>query len=215
MMTKILVADDHEIVRTGLTSFIRSLLPHSDIEEACDGDSAFEKIRRYNYTLIVLDVTMPRTDSFGLVSNILAVKPDSRILIFSMNSEDVFAKRYLGMGALGYLNKDASADEIKHAIHSVMNNKRYISPTLTQKLTDTALGKKANDHNPFDLLSPREFEIATHLMQGETVSEIGELLSLSSSTIGMHKARIFEKLHCKNVIALNELARLHSFIQPG
>ena len=83
-----------------------------------------------------------------------------------------------------------------------------------QQLTESALGKKANNQNPFDLLSPRELEIVAHLMKGESVSEIGSCLNLHTSTVGTHKARIFEKLHCKNVIGINELARFHNFIQP-
>ena len=95
-----------------------------------------------------------------------------------------------------------------------MNNKRYISASLTQTLTDNALGKKANNQNPFDLLSPRELEIVRHLMKGESVSQIGTYLNLHTSTVGTHKARIFDKLNCKNVIGINELARLHNFTQP-
>ncbi|MGH2645919.1 MAG: response regulator [Ginsengibacter sp.] len=212
-MIRILLADDHVIIRAGLKTYIQNIMPHSSVEEAYDGNSTFEKIKQNNYALIILDINMPSTDSFGLVSNILAVKPDSKILMFSMNSEEIFAKKYLNIGALGYLNKDASADEIKQAINNVMSNKRYISPSLTQTLTDSALGKKASNQNPFDLLSPRELEIARHLMKGESVSQIGECLNLHTSTVGTHKARILEKLNCKNVIGINELARLHNIIK--
>lgn len=152
-MIQILLADDHAIIRAGLKTYIQNIIPDSTIEEAFDGNSTFEKIKDNDYALIILDINMPATDSFGLVSNILAIKPESKILMFSMNSEEIFAKKYLNLGALGYLNKDASADEIKHAINNVMNNKRYMSSSLTQTLTDSALGKKANSQNPFDLLS--------------------------------------------------------------
>lgn len=213
-MIQILLADDHAIIRAGLKTYIQNIIPDSNIEEAFDGNSTFEKIKENDYALIILDINMPATDSFGLVGNILATKPESKILMFSMNSEEIFAKKYLNLGALGYLNKDASADEIKHAINNVMNNKRYMSSSLTQALTDSALGKKANNQNPFDLLSSRELEIVRHLMKGESVSQIGAYLNLHTSTVGTHKARILEKLNCKNVIEINELARLHNFIQP-
>ncbi|KAA9039284.1 response regulator transcription factor [Ginsengibacter hankyongi] len=213
-MIQILLADDHAIIRAGLKTYIQNIIPDSNIEEAFDGNSTFEKIKDNDYALIILDINMPATDSFGLVSNILAIKPESKILMFSMNSEEIFAKKYLNLGALGYLNKDASADEIKHAINNVMSNKRYMSSSLTQALTDSALGKKANSQNPFDLLSSRELEIVRHLMKGESVSQIGAYLNLHTSTVGTHKARILEKLNCKNVIGINELARVHNFIQP-
>ena len=213
-MTKILLADDHTIVREGLKTFIRNIIPDSDIEEADDGDSTFKKIKRDNYALIILDINMPATDSFGLVSNILAIKPKSKILIFSMNSEEIFAKKFLNLGALGYLSKDASSDEFRPAIENVMNNKRYVSPSLARALTESALGKNSNNQNPFDLLSPRELEIVRHLIKGASVSQIGTCLNLHTSTIGTHKARIFEKLCCKNIVEMNALAVMHNFIQP-
>lgn len=213
-MIKILLADDHVIIRAGLKIYIKNIIPHSDIDEAYDGDSTFEQIKQNDYALIILDINMPATDSFGLVSNILAIKPDSKILMFSMNSEEIYAKKYLGLGALGYISKDASSDEIRLAINNVMNNKRYISPSLTQKLATSVLSKRPDTQNPFDLLSPRELEIARHLMKGESVSQIGTYLNLHTSTVGTHKARIFEKLKCKNVIGINELARVHNFIIP-
>lgn len=212
-MIKILLADDHVIIRAGLKIFIKHIIPHSVIEEAGDGDSAFKKIKQKDYALIVLDVNMPATDSFGLVSNILAVKPESKILMFSMNAEEIYAKKYLRIGALGYISKDASESEIKKAIDTVMSNKRYISPSLSKSLTESALGKKAGNENPFDILSPRELEITRHLMKGESVSQIGSYLNLHTSTVGTHKARIFEKLHCKNIVGINELAKVHNFIQ--
>src|SRR5674476_1601695 len=108
-MIKILLADDHAIIRAGLKTYIQNIIPHTSIEEAYDGDSTFEKIKHNDYALIILDINMPATDSFGLVSNILAVKPESKILIFSMNSEEVYTKKLLNLGVLGYLNKAAFA----------------------------------------------------------------------------------------------------------
>jgi two-component system, NarL family, invasion response regulator UvrY len=214
-MTEILLADDHAVIREGLKTYIRKMLPHSKIDEAYDGDSAFKKIEHNDYALIILDINMPATDFFGLVSNILAVKPESKILIFSMNPEEIFAKKYLQLGVLGYLNKKASIGEIKQAITDVINNKRYLSPLLTEMLARIALGKEPNNQNPFDLLSGRELEIVMCLMKGESVSKIGAHLNLHTSTVGTHKARIFKKLNCKNVIELNELAIIHNLIQPG
>ena len=137
------------------------------------------------------------------------------LLIFSMNSEEIFARKFLNLGALGYLSKDASQDEFRLAIENVMSNKRYVSSSFMQALTESALGKNANNQNPFDLLSSRELEIVRHLIKGESVSQIGTYLNLHTSTIGTHKARIFEKLHCKNIIEINELAIMNNFTQPN
>ena len=209
-MINILLADDHSIVRTGLKIFIEKLIPHSIIDEAWDGASAYEKIKEADYALIILDANMPETDAFQLVSSILAVKPDSKILMFTMNAEEVYAKKFLQIGAKGFLNKGSSETEIVNAIEHVLDNKKYISPTLNQQLTEEAIKGKAN--NPFDNLAPREFEIVQHLIKGESVAEISAKLNLHSSTIGTNKTRIFAKLHCKNIIDINLLAKVHKVI---
>jgi len=210
-MPYLLLVDDHSIVRTGLKLVIKDFLAHSRFDEAHDGDSAFEKIKQNNYDLVVMDVNMPNTDSFGILSTIFSVKPATKILMFSMNAEEIYAKRYLKMGAMGYLRKDAPANEIKKAITTVLNNKKYISSELNQKLLNDL---QANDQaeNPFDKLSPREFEIVQHLTHGDSVSEISQKLKLHTSTVGTHKARIFNKLQCHNLIDLNELAKVHKVI---
>jgi two-component system invasion response regulator UvrY len=209
-MKNFLIADDHSIIRTGLKLIIENFMPHSKIDEADDGDSSFEKIKKNNYDLLILDVNMPNTDSFGLISNILALKPGMKILMFSMNDEEVYAKRYLKMGVMGYIKKDEPEPEIKKAITRVLNNKKYIGPGLTQILIEDLYSN--NSENPFDSLSPREFEIFQPLIRGESVSEICQKLSLHSSTVGTHKARIFAKLKCSNIIDLNSLAKVHNII---
>lgn len=193
--------------------FIEGLIPLSVIEEAPDGDTAFEKIKQKDYDLLILDVNMPGTDSFGLVSNIMAIKPESKILMLSMNAEEIYAKKYLMLGAQGYVGKDAPEVEIKKAIETILNDKRYISNSLSRSLTEEALGNKS--FNPFDRLSPQEFKIIQYLMRGESVSEISEKLNLHTSTIGTHKARIFKKLNCKNIVDINSLAKIHNVIPPG
>jgi two-component system invasion response regulator UvrY len=209
-MKNILLADDHAIVRTGLKLFIEKLIPDSIIEEAFDGASAYKKVEEKDYDLIVLDANMPETDPIQLVSNIVTLKKEAKILMFTMNAEEVYAKKFLQAGAKGYLNKGSSESEIKNAIEHVVNNKRYLSPTLSQQLADEAInGKPAN---PFDDLSPREFEIVLHLIKGESVAEICSKLNLHTSTIGTYKSRIFAKLHCSNIIDINLLAKVHKVI---
>jgi two-component system, NarL family, invasion response regulator UvrY len=212
-MLNLLLADDHFIIRTGLKLIIESFMADAKIDEAEDGDSTFEKIKKNNYDLLILDVNMPNTDSFVLVSNILALRPGMKILMFSMNQEEVYARRYLKMGVMGYLKKDEHIEEIKKAITIVLSNKKYISTALSQILLDDL--HKNNSENPFESLSLREFEIARHLIRGESVAEICQKLTLHSSTVGTHKARIFDKLKCSNIIDLNSLAKVHNIITPS
>ncbi|HZW71679.1 MAG TPA: response regulator transcription factor [Hanamia sp.] len=210
-MPNILIVDDHIVITTGLKIVIGSFLPKSVIDVANEGDKAFEKIKHTDYDLIIMDIALPNTDSFNIVSNILAIKPNSRILMFSMSPEETFAKRYLRIGALGYINKDAPLHEIKNAIESALNNKRYLSPELQEKLTLEALSDDPHE-NQFDKLSPREFEIVQHLVHGDSVSEISRKLNLHTSTIGTHKAKIFEKLKCENIVELVAMAKVHNLI---
>ena len=212
-MNNILLVDDHAIIRAGLKIYIETIIPFSIIDEASDGDAAFEKIKKQDYDLLIMDVNMPGTDSFGLVSNIIAIKPGSKILMISMNAEEIYAKKYLKLGAKGYISKDAPESEIKTAIDTVLNNKRYISSSLSQALTEEALGNKST--NPFDNLSPQEFKIIQFIIRGESVSDISQKLNLHTSTVGTHKARIFKKLNCKNIVDINALARVYRIIPPG
>lgn len=212
-MKNILLADDHAIIRTGLKIYIETIIPFSIIDEAPDGDIAFEKIKKKDYDLLIIDVNMPGTDSFGLISNIMTIKPSSKILMISMHAEEIYAKKYLRLGAKGYISKDAPEAEIKTAIDTVLNDKRYISASLSQALAEEALGNKAP--NPFDSLSPQEFKIIQHIIKGESVGEISQKLNLHTSTIGTHKARIFKKLNCKNIVDIYALAKVYHVIPPG
>jgi DNA-binding NarL/FixJ family response regulator len=210
-MPDILLVDDHSIVRTGLKLLLNDFLAHANIEEAYDGASALGKIKEKDYDLVIMDVNMPQTDSFGTVQTILSLKPSSKIIMFSMNAEEVYAKRYLKMGAMGYLRKDAANKEIEKAITSVLNNKKYVSPELAQKILSDLQSIEEPD-NPFDKLSSREFEIVQHLAQGDSVAAISKKLNVHTSTVGTHKARIFDKLHCQNIIDLTNLAKAHNVI---
>lgn len=208
-MPNFLIVDDHSIIICAIKTIIGDFLPYSSFDEACDGDTGFRKIKANNYDLVILDINMPNTDSFGLVNNILALKPGTKILIFSMNSEEVYAKRYFRMGVMGYIKKDALPVEIENAITTVLKNKKYVSTRLRQ-LSIENLCEGTVSENPFHTLSTREFEIVQHLVRGESSSEICKKLKVHSSTIGTHKAKIFAKLKCSNIIDLNLLAKMHN-----
>ena len=210
-MTKFLLIDDHAIVTAGLRLIIEDFIKNCEVDEVTNTDAAFDRIKKTNYDLIICDITMPNTYSLGFVGNILSFKPTARVLMFSMNSEEIYAKRYFKIGAMGFLRKDAPQSEIRKAIENVLADKKYISPELSEKLLFES-DKQRNKDNPFDNLSPREFEIVQHMAKGDSLAEIAKKLNLHTSTIGTHKSRIFEKLNCHNVIELNELAKAHKVI---
>jgi len=204
---KILIADDHSIVRAGVKVVMKDILPFAEVEEACNGDEVVSLVKANDFDLIILDINMPDTDSFTLVSNLIAYKKNARILIFSMNSEVIYAGRFLKLGALGYLHKESNDVEVKKAIYSVLNGTIYTSQRVKEHLNNELESRKTD--NPFEKLSDREIQIARCFLLGYSPGEIKKMLNLHSSTIGTHKTRLFEKLKIKNVYDLGELAKLH------
>jgi len=205
---RILIADDHTIVRSGVKLIIRELLPLTVIDEASNGDEVISWVKKYDYELIVLDINMPYTDSIPLVTNLFAYREHSRILIYSMNSEDLYAKRFIKLGVLGYLNKESNAEEIKRAITCVLRGDIYISKKIRNDLSQEMLSKKGGE-NPFEKLSDREIQTVKYLLHGYSLLEIKKILNVHSSTVGTYKTRIFEKLKIRNVRDLDELAKMY------
>jgi DNA-binding NarL/FixJ family response regulator len=205
-MKRFLIADDHFIVRTGLGLLIREEFIQAEIDECRDGDGVWKKIQSNVYDLAILDISMPSTDSFSLLKNIFALKPDQKILILTMSSEGVFAKKYLRLGVKGFINKETEPSEIRSAIVSILNNKRYLSPTMKDSLTTEIL--EGRTQNPFETLSPRELEIMNHLIDGKNVTEIAGILSVHISTISTHKAKIMQKLGVSNMIELSKMVQM-------
>ncbi|HUS00678.1 MAG TPA: response regulator transcription factor [Chitinophagaceae bacterium] len=212
-MIRILLADDHEVIRSGLKYFMSSVVAHPVIHEAWDGNSTMEKVKENEYQLIIMDLNMPQTNCFELLADIIDTRPDTKILIFSINPEDVHAKRYLQLGAKGYVNKNAPPSELGNAIITILENKLYISPSLSDVITGHLLSKKTG--NPFDILSAREFEIVQQLIQGRSLTDIRVALHLKSSTVSTYKGRIFEKLKCNNIIEVVQLAKLYNILPSG
>jgi two-component system, NarL family, invasion response regulator UvrY len=205
-LKRILLADDHTIVRTGLSVLIKTEYLNAQIDECSDGNCAWEKIQSTQYDLFVMDINMPATDSVNLLKNIFSVQPQLKVLILSMSSEEIYAKKYLQLGALGFINKESDAIEIRRAITTVMSNRKYISPKLQEIITHQAIeGSPAK--GVFENLSTRELEVMSHLVEGRNVSEIAEILSVHISTVSTHKASILQKLKVKNLIELTTLVK--------
>lgn len=206
-MKNILLVDDHSIIRTGLKILLNQDFGDYDFDEASTGDEFFSHIQSKDYDLIILDINIPGSDSFAMVEKAMQVKPDCRILIFSMNAENIYAKRFLRMGVRGYIRKDEPTTEIITAVSYVLNNKKYISKTLGEVLSCERFDRMTN--NPFEKLSPKQFEIVQFLIQGKTITDICSFMKLHSSTISTQKNRIFEKLNVSNLVDLYALAKVH------
>ena len=202
-MLQFLLIDDHEIVRTGINILLSKIYNPVVIHEAADGDSATALLKKNHYDLVLMDIQMPNTDTFGLLEYITIKFPKIKVLMFSMSAERIFAKRFLKAGAKGFVSKDAPLDEVKNAIELVLDDKRYIGIQLQNQLADELASTESR--SPFDKLNPKEFEIVTLFLGGDQVAEVSKILNIKSSSVGLYKNKIFEKLGVKNFFELQTL----------
>ncbi|MFT3908045.1 MAG: response regulator transcription factor [Ferruginibacter sp.] len=206
-MKKILLVDDHSVIRSGIKGILKEVCAPCEVSEAADGDTATEALKKQHFDMIMMDIQIPGTDSLGMMEYIHVKYPAAKVLVFSTSSEKIYAKRFLKAGAKGFLSKQASLDEIKKAINLVLNDRVYISDALSSTLVEESFSITPN--NPFEKLSAREFEIATLLLAGNTISTISKSLNLQVSTVGTHKARVFDKLNVSNLLDLKDLAQAY------
>lgn len=202
-MKNILIADDHTLIRSGLRLILDSMIVKADINEAWDAKTVMAKLKEKPFDLILLDIQMPATDSVVLMHWIQSFYPETKILIVSQNPENTYGKRYLQLGANGFINKTAPDEEMIKAITKVLNGSTYVSEELSQSIVHAV--KNGASANPFDQLSQREFQVVICLAKGYTMNEVCEMLQVQYSTAHTHKRRAFEKL---NIEDNKELARL-------
>lgn len=208
-MYSFLIADDHQITRFGLIATIKSIFNECDIEEAENGEEIFEKLKTKNFDILITDLGMPETDPYRLIDTALLIQPKLRILILSMNKEELYASNYIKKGALGYIEKNSTFKELTKAIQTVLGGLIYMSPNLTKSFVT---GKMMNVNNPFSTLSQRELEICLMLCQGKGLTEIAAIMHIGVSTVGTHKTRILKKVGAENLIDLIKKAQLHSLL---
>jgi two-component system invasion response regulator UvrY len=206
-MQTFLLVDDHAIIRTGLKILIQNEYQNAIVEQAFDANSTLAALEKGEFQYLILDINLPGTNTADLIVEVKSKYPLICILLFSMNPESLFAKRYLKLGVNGFLSKDADDKQIKEAIKSIINKKRYYSPDLMEALSDDLLSN--NLDSPFDKLSDREFEIAILMMKGLGITDIAKKLNLHTSTVGTYKSKIFEKCHIQSLIELNNLANMY------
>jgi two-component system, NarL family, invasion response regulator UvrY len=204
-MRKFLIADDHHILRTGLAVIIKDEFSDAEIDECSNGDCVWKKVQHTAYDLVILDITMPGTDSLRLLKNIFTLRPDQKVMIFTMSSVAIYAKQYLSMGVKGFINKEANPAEVRLGMVAVLNNRKYLGSDMKHILTSENIDGAST---PFDNLTFRELEIMNHLVEGKNVKEIAEMLYLHISTISTHKAKIMLKLDVSNVVELSRKVQL-------
>jgi two-component system invasion response regulator UvrY len=195
-MIRVLIVDDHAIVRRGLRELVSDEFRGAAFGEASDARQALEQLRKKAWDLALIDINLPGKNGLDLLKELKAQWPKLPVLVLSGHPEDQFAVRVLKAGAGGYMTKESAPEELAKAIRKVLGGGRYVSPALAEKL---ALGlRKDLTRTPHETLSDREYEVMSRIALGKTVTEIAEELSLSAKTISTYRARVLEKLDVRN-----------------
>jgi len=192
-MIRVLIADDHAVVRQGLKQILGDTHEMLVAGEATNGREVLEKVRAEAWDVVVLDISMPDHNGLDTLKQLRAERPTLPVLVLSMYSEDQYALRVLKAGASGYLTKDSAPDELVKAIHKVVSGGRYVSAFLAEKL---AFDIGANSSKlPHETLSDREYQVLRLMAAGRSVGDIAVELSLSVKTVSTYRARILEKMN--------------------
>jgi len=203
-MTRILLVDDHEVVRDGVKKLFDEQPGTIIFGEAGTATEALKLACEQDWDGVVLDLSLRGRDGLELLKELKQTRPKLPVLILSMHSEEQYARRAFKAGAAGYITKDSPGAELVKAINKVIKGERYVSPALAEKLViDLASG---SDGLPHELLSDREFQVMRLIASGKTVSEIAALLTLSDKTISTYRARILEKMGLKTNAELTHYA---------
>ncbi|OGU15404.1 MAG: DNA-binding response regulator [Ignavibacteria bacterium GWB2_35_12] len=195
-MIRIIIADDHSVVRRGLKQIFDETHDLQVVDEASSGNELLDKVRHNSYDVVILDISMPGKDGLDTLKELKNLKPELPVLVFTVFPEEQYAVRILKAGAAGYLNKESEPEEMLDAIRKVSQGRKYISPGLAELL---AANLDISGETPIhDSLSDREFQVMCMIASGKTISDIAKELSLSINTISTYRIRILEKLNLKN-----------------
>ncbi len=203
-MIKILIADDHAIVREGLKQILAETPDMIVADEASNGQEVIAKVEKSDFDVVLLDISMPGRNGIEVLKQLKADRPRVSVLILSMYSEEQYAMRALRAGASGYLTKESAPDELIDAIRRVSQGRKYISPSVAEKLAVNL--EPGTDKAPHEILSDREYQVMCMIASGKTIKEIGDELKLSVKTISTYRSRILEKLDLRNNAALTHYA---------
>jgi len=210
-MIKILIADDHTIVREGLKQILAETSDIAVSGEASNGQEALKKARSQHYDVILLDISLPGISGLDVLKQIKSLKPDLPVLMLSMYPEEQYAVRTLRAGASGYLTKESASFELIRAIREVAKGKKYITISLAEKIAVS--WEICGDRPLHEALSDREYQVLCLIASGKTVKEISRMLSLSDKTVSTHRSRLLKKMDMRNSAQLILYAIKHKLIQ--
>jgi len=209
-LIKILLVDDHELVRTGINKILNEVKGFNVVSECESGEEAVKFCRQTPPDVILMDMDMPGMGGLEATKKILHFSPDAKVIVLTAHTEDPFPTKVMQIGAAGYLTKGTPPNEMVNAIRAVNSGQRYLPADIAQQM---ALNQfKTNDENPLSTLSDRELQIMLMITRGEKVPDISEHLHLSTKTINSYRYRMFEKLNVGNDVELTHLAIRHGML---
>ena len=212
-MIRILIADDHAIVREGLKQIVQQTSDILVAGEASNASETLEMVRTIPLDLLLLDISMPGRSGLDVLLEVKRDLPQLPVLILSLHPEDQYAFRMLKAGAAGYVTKESATEQLIHAIRKVAGGGKYMSMSLAERLVFNMA--KDDGKEPHEILSNREFQVFRMLAAGKTVKQIGDELSLSAKTISTNRARIMEKMGLQNNSELTQYALKHQLLESG
>lgn len=203
-MIRVLVVDDHNLIRQGIKQILEDTLDIRVAGEASTGHEALEKIRERDWDVVLMDISMPDGSGFETMSQVRSLHPNLPVLMLSMHPEEEFAIRAFRSGASGYLGKDTAANELISAIRKVASGGKFVTPAVAEKLA--AQIDITTRSQPHETLSQREFQVFLLLASGKSVSEIADEISLSVKTVSTYRSRILEKMGLRTNAQLTRYA---------
>ncbi|MDN3557000.1 UvrY/SirA/GacA family response regulator transcription factor [Halomonas maura] len=208
-MIRVLVADDHHLVRTSIAHLLNAEADISVVGEAADGEEAIQQARQLKPDIVLMDIRMPGIGGLEATRKIHRSTSDVRILVLTAFLEEAFAQRLLEAGAHGFISKGCQQDEMVQAIRGVFAGQRYVSPEIAQRLV---LSRIDSSDNPFDQLSQRELQVAMMIVNCQKVADIADRMFLSPKTVNTYRYRIFEKLGVHSDVELTHLGLRHGLV---
>ena len=198
---RVLLADDHKLIRAGLRLVVDQQPDLSVVGEADDGRQAVELAKSLKPDVVVMDIGMPNLNGIEAARQIREIRPDAAVVMLSMHSDEGYVLRALGAGARAYLLKDSATTDLVQAIHAVVEGKSFFSPAVSKVLLQDYMRKlqRSGAEDSYDLLSPREREVLQLVAEGKSNKEVASLLNLSVYTVETHRAKIMQKLNLKGV----------------
>lgn len=210
-MTKILIVDDHEVVRRGLKQILADEFKPSKVGEASNATEALDMARREQWDVVLLDITMPGRNGLEALEDFHRQHPKTAVLVLSASPEEDYALRALKLGAAGYLTKQSASDELIAAVRKALAGGKYVTASLAEKLAASLSGGAPSE--PHETLSNRELQVLRLIATGKTLKEIAAELSLSEKTIGTYRTRIAEKMNLHTNVELTRYALQHHLVE--